>query len=172
MNALAREELQALLLNKSPALESVQEVTYLAGLAVELLAWTRRHDLASYKKASDSEELLHPLHVPDVGPACYLVSDGISSNSPPHEHGTWAVIVGIAGNERNLVYSRGDDRRMQVARDAVVGPGDTLVLDSAAIHSTTVVGTESTFHIHVYGTALHLLAPFSTRTCEAGDASC
>jgi hypothetical protein len=68
------------------------------------------------------------------------------------------------------VYSRGADRQLQVAREAVVGPGDTLVLDSAAIHSTTVSGTESTFHIHVYGTALHQLAPFSTRTYEAGEA--
>jgi len=170
MNALAREELQTLLLHKSPALESGQEATYLAGLAAELLAWTRRHDLASYMRASASEELLHPLHVPDVGPACYLVSDGVRSKSPPHEHRTWAVIVGIDGKERNLVYSRGADRQLLVAREAVVGPGDTLVLDSAAIHSTTVAGTESTFHIHVYGTALHQLAPFSARTYEAGEA--
>jgi predicted metal-dependent enzyme (double-stranded beta helix superfamily) len=170
MNDLAREALRTLLSRKSPALESGQEATYLAKLAVELLAWTQRHDLASYKKASASEELLHPLHVQDFGPACYLVSDGVSSKSPPHEHGTWAVIVGIAGKERNLVYSRGTDQQFHVAREAVVGPGDTLVLDSAAIHSTTVAGTESTFHIHVYGTALHQLAPFSSRTCAAGEA--
>jgi predicted metal-dependent enzyme (double-stranded beta helix superfamily) len=164
MNAFAREELRYLLLDKSNTLESGQKATYLSELAVALLAWTRRNDLASYMKASASEELLHPLHVPDAGPACYLVSDGISSKSPPHEHRTWVIIVGMGGKERNLVYSRGANRQLQVAREAVVGPGDTLVLDSAAIHSTSVIGTESTFHIHVYGTALHQLAPFSTRT--------
>ncbi|MDZ7938969.1 MAG: hypothetical protein U5M53_12080 [Rhodoferax sp.] len=168
MNALARQELLSLL-DGQQALEPGHEQQDLAQFAVELLAWTRRQDLASFKRASGSEELLHPLHVEDVGPAAYLVSDGFASKSQPHWHQTWAVIVGIEGKELNRIFTLASNGQLHVSGEVVVGPGDTLVLDSTSIHSTTVVGKEPSFHIHVYGKALHRLAPFSARTYVAGE---
>ena len=166
MNALAHQELRSLL-GQPQILEPDPDEASLAQLAIELLAWTRRHELASYMKATVAEELLYPLYVAEVGPAAYLVSDGVLSKSQPHEHHTWAVIVGIEGQELNHLFRLGPDRQLRISHDTVVGPGDRLVLDSTSIHSTAVAGTEPTFHIHVYGKALERLAPFNTRTYEA-----
>ncbi len=166
MNASAHQELRSLLVQPQ-ILEPEPEESDLAQLAIELLAWTQRHDLASYKKATASEELLYPLYVAEVRPAAYLVSDGVLSKSQPHEHHTWAVIVGIEGQELNHLFRLGPDRQLRISHDTVVGPGNSLVLDSMTIHSTTVASTQPTFHIHVYGKALERLAPFNTRTYEA-----
>ena len=53
---------------------------------------------APYRAAAHGEELLYELAV-TVGnrPSLYLVSDGIGVTSPPHCHGTWAVVAGIRG---------------------------------------------------------------------------
>jgi predicted metal-dependent enzyme (double-stranded beta helix superfamily) len=166
MNALAHQELRALT-SQPRMLDREPDVSVLTELASGLLAWTRRHELTTYKRASASEELLYPLHAAEAGAAVYLLSDGVNSKSPAHEHHTWAVIVGIAGRELNRMFTLGPDRQLRLSHEQVVGPGDTLVLESAAIHSTVVVGTEPTFHIHVYGKALERLAPFSARTFEA-----
>jgi predicted metal-dependent enzyme (double-stranded beta helix superfamily) len=166
MNAQALEALRSLL---SPqALQThAPAASELGELASALTHWSLGADLAAFRRATPHEELLYPLHVSSTGPCAYLVSDGTQSNSPPHEHQTWAVIVGIAGRELNRTYKPGPSGRLHAWLEQVVGPTDSLVLDATAIHSTVVVGAEPTFHIHVYGQALDRLPPFTARTFEA-----
>jgi len=62
-------------------------------------------DFSNYRAAEPGEELVYALDVPQKDTAClYLVSDGVGVVSPPHEHTTWAIIVGISGQEMNLIY--------------------------------------------------------------------
>jgi len=119
-----------------------------------------------YREASAKEELVYELAVsPGGGPALYLVSDGVSVSSRPHRHDTWAVIVGIRGREVNYLYRQQPGSQNAVARSSQieVGPLSVLVLHELDIHSTEVRGSGPTFHLHLYGRALHALPSFSSR---------
>jgi predicted metal-dependent enzyme (double-stranded beta helix superfamily) len=154
---LSRQAIQG----QSPAEAELEE------LASALARWSESANLAGFRRAAPHEELLYPLHVTATGPSAYLVSDGVHSQSPPHEHQTWAVIVGIAGRELNRAYEPGPSGKLNPWFERLVGPRDLLILDATAIHSTAVAGSEPTFHLHVYGQALERLPPFISRTYEA-----
>jgi len=82
---------------------------------------------------------------------------------PPHNHTTWAVIVGVHGDEHNVFYGRSDDGSVDgegtvevVGEETVtVGNGVTLMPDD--IHSIHVTGEAQTVHLHMYGLALEQL---------------
>lgn len=115
--------------------------------------------------ASGDQELLYPLHVTPAQPALYLVSDGPGVTSAPHGHATWAVIVGVHGNEHNTMY-----RRDTPTADAVrpvsnvdVKALDVLILRATAIHATRAADQAPTFHLHLYGKPLDELPPYASR---------
>ncbi|MFT6437765.1 MAG: putative metal-dependent enzyme (double-stranded beta helix superfamily) [Candidatus Azotimanducaceae bacterium] len=78
----------------------------------------------------------------------------------PHNHTTWAVIAGVAGDELNRFYKRTDDG--SVAGEGTVeqykeenvcyGTGVAFMPDD--IHSIHVRGEVKTVHLHMYGLAL------------------
>lgn len=139
--------------------------TQLAVLAKDSRQWKR-----SLPAAVRGEELCYELGAdPRTGIALYLVSDGPGSISPPHEHRTWAVIAGASGVERNRLYRRVSSSRVAQTEVVSVGEGDTLVLPSDSIHSTEVVGSEPTYHMHLYGVPLAALPPIATRTFEIAN---
>ena len=120
---------------------------------------------SQFLTAQPGQELLYALAVdPAGGPSLYLVSDGTGTNSLPHTHQTWAVMLGLRGVELNQLYRlAGDsDRRLLSVGEHAVGPGDCLVMQAEDIHATRVQG-ESCYHLHLYGRALSHLPPFSTR---------
>lgn len=121
--------------------------------------------------ALPGEELLYELAVSPGGASLYLVSDGSGVISPPHEHGTWAVIAGLRGNEANVLYPRVVAGQVAPIDRVVVGPGALMVLAATAIHATEVVGAEPTFHLHLYGKPLSELASFGSRVFARHDAS-
>ena len=126
-------------------------------------------DAGSYRPAGGSEELVYEVaRASDAGPALYLVSDGPGVSSPPHEHLTWAVIVGLGGVEVNVLYELVDarQRRVRSVAQTLVAPGDTLVLVAGAIHSTHVEGGAPTYHLHLYGKPLDSLPAFASRRFE------
>ncbi len=88
--------------------------------------------------------------------ALYLqcVSDGTSA--PPHEHTTWAVIVGIRGQELNRLYgpcAGGDEP--QVQQEVMVERGTGVAMLGDDVHSIHVEGAATNFHC--YGLALERL---------------
>jgi predicted metal-dependent enzyme (double-stranded beta helix superfamily) len=120
-------------------------------------------------EASANEELAHELELavsPGGGPALYLVSDGASVSSKPHRHHTWAVIAGIRGHQVNYLYRQQAGSQNTVARSSQieVGPLSVLILNEKDINSTEVRGSGPTFHLHLYGRALHALPSFSSRS--------
>ena len=114
-------------------------------------------DSSNLRIASPGEELAHELAAASGVPSLYLVSDGAGTSSFPHCHGTWTVIAGIRGQELNVLYRVRDAERGTAApvEQVCVEAGDTLFLSTESIHSTEVIGTEPTFHLHLYGCPLH-----------------
>jgi len=77
--------------------------------------------------------------------------------APPHNHGTWAVVAGVEGAERNVFWRRFDDgsrsgyAELRVEGEKVFGPGDVLVMLPDSIHSVVNDTNHVTVSLHVYG---------------------
>ena len=77
--------------------------------------------------------------------------------TPPHDHGTWAVVAGLKGTERNSFWTRMDDGSRPGYAETVkvdertFGPGDVLVLLPGAIHSVWNDGDRVAVSLHIYG---------------------
>lgn len=99
--------------------------------------------------------LLHeePDHSLTVLAVSWLPGRGI----PPHDHGTWSVVVGVDGREENVFWERTDDRSRpgyaEVRRigEKAFGPGDVLAMPTGAIHSVRNETGQVTLSLHVYG---------------------
>ena len=122
--------------------------------------------------ATGNEELLYPLHVAPGQPALYLVSDGPGVTSAPHGHGTWAVIVGLSGNELNTLYERSPVTcgSVRALRNVEIKAYDVLHLPADAIHATRAMDDVPTFHLHLYGKPLTELPPYPTRCYATAQA--
>ena len=108
--------------------------------------------------------------------------------APPHDHGTWAVVTGIEGVERNTFWRRVDDRsrpgyaELEPAGEKVFGPGAAVALPAGMIHSVRNDTSVTTVSLHVYGMHVnHTVrsqfdperrteAPFKLRTSSDGQA--
>jgi predicted metal-dependent enzyme (double-stranded beta helix superfamily) len=69
----------------------------------------------------------------------------------------WAIVVGVAGSERNVFFERTDDRsrsghaELRRIGEQVLGPGEVLAMPSGTIHSVTNDSDRVTLSLHVYG---------------------
>lgn len=74
---------------------------------------------------------------------------------PPHNHGTWAVIAGVDGEEKNILWRRRGER-LEPQGSEIIGPGQVGAFLSNAIHSVINEGERTTLSLHVYGRNLNL----------------
>ena len=92
----------------------------------------------------------------------------------PHNHTTWAVIVGVHGDERNIFYERTDDGSKQGIGEVrktgefTVSFGSGVTLMPENIHSIHVTGDQKTVHLHMYGLALEQLHERVMYNTQAG----
>ena len=101
---------------------------------------------------------IHLLHEePDHSLAVFVVSWLPGRGTPPHNHGTWAVVAGIAGTEQNVFWKRLDDcsrpgyARVKRAGKTSIGPGQVGTFPPTAIHSVSNDGAKISTSLHVYG---------------------
>jgi rhodanese-related sulfurtransferase/predicted metal-dependent enzyme (double-stranded beta helix superfamily) len=79
---------------------------------------------------------------------------------PPHNHTTWAAIAGVHGEERNVFFTRVDDRsvpgRGTLRRTGAltVRRGDACSFLADDFHTIEVTGDGPSLHLHMYGTSL------------------
>ncbi len=106
--------------------------------------------------------------------AMYMSTSIGTKNVPPHNHTTWAVIVGVQGTEENRFYERIDDGSVpgkgqlkQIGGETVC-PGIGVCLMPDDIHSIHPRNPEPALHIHMYGLALDHLPNRITFDMEAG----
>lgn len=100
----------------------------------------------------------HLLHEEDEHElAVFMASWLPGRGTPPHDHGTWAVVVGLRGCERNTTWRRLDDSarpgyaEIAPAGERLVGAGDIVAMRSGAIHSVRNEGAGLSVSLHIYG---------------------
>ncbi len=96
----------------------------------------------------------------DHGYALYLVSERKGHVAPPHDHTTWAIIVGIEGEEVNRFYERTDDGSVtgrgtiRETGDKTIGKGEGVAFMPDDIHSIHCITDQPTLNFHLYGRSL------------------
>jgi predicted metal-dependent enzyme (double-stranded beta helix superfamily) len=131
-----------------------------------LLDLARRRDLFSFEQLPllDQGSTLHLLSEDDDhGFALYAVAAQSASETPPHDHTTWAVVVGVEGEETNRLWRRLDDgavpgeARLEQIDETVVAPGRGVALMPDDIHSIERAGDAPMLHFHLYGRSIEHL---------------
>lgn len=77
-------------------------------------------------------------------------------DSPAHDHTTWAVVVGIDGDEVNHFYRRSAQGVAQI-RTEVVSPGTGVTMLPDDLHSIHIHASTPVINFHMYGLALEQL---------------
>ena len=92
--------------------------------------------------------------------ALYASVGAAGKSVPPHNHTTWAVIVGVYGDELNRFYERTDNSskegyaELKETGSFVVQHGNGVVFLPDDIHAISTDDSEPTVHLHMYGLAL------------------
>ncbi len=92
----------------------------------------------------------------------------------PHNHTTWAVIVGVHGDEHNILYERADNGfqegvgELRQTNEITVSFGNGVMLMPDDIHSIHVMGDNKIVHLHMYGLALEQLHERVMYNIQAG----
>jgi predicted metal-dependent enzyme (double-stranded beta helix superfamily) len=131
-----------------------------------LLELAERRDLFSF----EALPLLHEsstMHLlsedADHGFALYAVAAQSESRTPPHDHTTWAVVVGVEGVEVNRHWRRVDagsvdgEAQLEEAGATVVEPGTGVALMPDDIHSIERASAAPMLHFHLYGRSVEHL---------------
>jgi len=100
----------------------------------------------------------HLLHEePDHSLAVLVVNWLPGRGAPPHDHGTWAVVAGVEGVERNTSYKRLDDRsrpeyaELEVKKAIDAAEGELICMKTGGIHSVQNDTDSLTLSLHTYG---------------------
>ena len=147
-------------------IETSQGVTResLEAIKAELLQLAARRELFSdgdFAPPSQGGSRLHTLSIdPDQRYALYLDCCDDDVETPPHNHTTWAVIAGVAGQELNRFYEEsgqpaGDGRGpLAQVREVMVEPGTAVAMMPDDFHSIHVSGGRINMNLHMYGLGL------------------
>jgi len=118
-------------------------------------AWLAPRHFAADPAQGFGVTLLH--EEPDHTLAVFAVSWLPGRGTPPHDHGTWAVVAGVEGVEKNVFWERTDDRSrpghadLKQVGEKRFGPGDVLALPAGWIHAVVNESPAMALSIHVYG---------------------
>jgi len=101
---------------------------------------------------------VHVLHEePDHTLAIFVVSWLPDRGTPPHDHGTWAVVVGVDGPEKNEFWERTDDRsrpgyaELKKVGEKLFDAEEVLAMPAGTIHSVWNDTDRITVSLHIYG---------------------
>jgi predicted metal-dependent enzyme (double-stranded beta helix superfamily) len=89
--------------------------------------------------------------------ALYINCGEPGTDTPPHDHTTWAIIAGIDGEEHQRIYRRTDDGSVpgvgtvEVDHEFSVTPGTAIAYMPDDIHAIHVRGDKPALHLHLYG---------------------
>lgn len=70
--------------------------------------------------------------------------------TPPHDHGTWAQILLLSGEEKNTLYRR-EDGRLRKAGEATLTSGSILGMREGTAHVAECLSDAPAIGLHVYG---------------------
>ena len=92
---------------------------------------------------------------PDDRFALYMNSCGDHTDTPVHNHTTWAVVVGLQGQELNRFYRRTAAGGVEQTHEEIVEAGTGVAMLPDDLHSIHIRGGGLNFHC--YGLALERL---------------
>ena len=70
--------------------------------------------------------------------------------TPPHNHGTWAQILLLSGEEKNTLY-RNDNGKLRRASEITLTRGAVLPMMADTAHVAECMGNSPAVGLHVYG---------------------
>ena len=70
--------------------------------------------------------------------------------TPPHDHGTWATILLLSGEEKNTLYRR-DNGTLRKAGEVTLARGSVLPMRADTAHVAECLGSAPAIGLHVYG---------------------
>jgi predicted metal-dependent enzyme (double-stranded beta helix superfamily) len=111
------------------ALDAIKTVMIELGARADLFT------LADFPIPSGREDATYRLSEDADGRYALYMNVGLKGQSSPvHDHGTWAVISGVLGDEHNQVYHKIDDTagpggwRLHADRSVMVSPGTAVAI--------------------------------------------
>jgi predicted metal-dependent enzyme (double-stranded beta helix superfamily) len=133
-------------------LEALKEPVRAAAVAED---WVEAHHFGCDEEQGFGVHLLH--EEPDHRFAMLAVAWLPGRGTPAHDHGTWAVVAGVSGAERNRFWRRADDgsrpgyAEIHEVGEVLVEPGQVLTMLPREIHSVANDTAEVSLSLHVYG---------------------
>lgn len=149
------EDLRAITANTNDEDEIIGQVGPLALRVVADRSWLQPKYYEADEEQGFGVYLLH--EEMDHSLAILLVNWLPGRGTPPHDHGTWAVVAGIEGTERNARYKRVDDgsrdgyAELEVKQDFDANEGELVCMKTGGIHKVTNETDRMTLSLHTYG---------------------
>ena len=135
--------------------EIIRRVSPLAKSLALNKSWLRDKHHETNEAQGFGTYLLH--EEPDHSLAVLVVNWLPGRGAPPHDHGTWAVVAGVEGVERNTRYRRLDDgsrpdhAELKIKHEIEADAGDLICMKSGGIHSVHNDTDKVTLSLHTYG---------------------
>lgn len=149
------DDLRSITANIGDEREILRQVAPLAERLAANATLLKERPVNSIAEKGFSFNLLH--EEADHALAVAILSWLPSGATLPHNHGTWGIVVGLKGVEKNIFWRRIDNgSRPGFAELERVGEmecvlGQAVVLPSPTIHSVENCTTEPSVSLHVYG---------------------
>lgn len=158
------DELRAIALHATDEGAILARVKPLVGELALSKEWLLPRHYEALEDQGNGVHLLHeePDHSLAVVAVCWLPG----RETPPHNHGTWAVVAGVDGSERNIFWRRLDDgtregyAELERIGEKAIGVGEVLAMPTGTIHSVANDTSATTLSLHVYGRHLNFSPRF------------
>ena len=148
-------DLRSIVAETSDEDEIIGRIGPLAQRVVADKSWLQPKHYEADEEQGFGVYLLH--EEADHSLAVILVNWLPDRGTPPHDHGTWAVVAGIEGVEHNVRYQRLDDRarsdyaELGVKKDFDANEGELVCIKTGGIHKVTNRTDRMTLSLHTYG---------------------
>lgn len=134
-------------------LSRVRPLAEKAALAKD--AWVEKRYYEADATQGFGVYLLH--EEPDHTLAVFALSWLPNRGTPAHDHGTWAVVAGLDGPEKNEFFERVDDKtrpgyaELKKVGEKVFDFGEVLAMPQGVIHKVWNESDAVTLSLHIYG---------------------
>jgi len=114
--------------------------------------WLRPYMCVPDPALGDKPTMFRLHEEPDHGLAVFVVALPPGQETPPHDHGTWAVIAGLEGHETSHTWERveGTTNVRRIASQDI-DPRTILSLPDGTIHSLHNDSGAVSVTLHLYG---------------------
>ena len=148
-------DLRAITAESSDEDEILSRVGPLAQRFVTDRSWLQPKHYETDQEQGFGVHLLH--EEPDHSLAVLAINWLPGKGTPPHDHGTWAVVVGVEGTEHNIGYRRLDDgsksdyAELEIKHEFDAAGGELVCMKTGGIHKVTNETDHMTLSVHTYG---------------------